>query len=56
MLLLEDETLYEKCTKSGTFKEKPKSTKFYLLCFIFFLIIEEMLAFVFITPFIEKAF
>lgn len=33
-MLLEDETLMEKCTKTGTFKEKPKKTRKFVFAFV----------------------
>jgi len=49
-MLLEDETCVEKCTKTGTFKEKPQQSRKFLFAFIFLLIFSMVLTYIFLFP------
>jgi hypothetical protein len=49
-MLLENETFVEKCTKTGTFKEKPKKSRKFLFGFIFLLVAAEVIIYLTLIP------
>ncbi len=49
-MLLENETFVEKCTKTGTFKEKPKKSRKFLIGFIFSLFVSEVVIYFILMP------
>jgi hypothetical protein len=49
-LFLENETLFEKCTKAGTFKEKPKKSRKFLIGFLIVFLLSEAIVYFILTP------
>ena len=55
-MLLENETFVEKCTKTGTFKEKPKKSRKFLIGFIFSLVAAEAVIYFILMPCLSLLF